>query len=946
LLRRLFRKMVNNKRLIGCLLIGLILAAAMISSIPIYTDGVLQRMLTKDLENYQRTTGRYPGTYYYDEKLYNMSKSQVADRINKLDEIFNKKFYPQLGLPYHEFNWRVTNDYLSSLPEREEEGRKTRSVRVEAYSNLEEHIKILHGRMPSDKKVGDTYEVMVTEAAVHNMDILLDKVFLVRDVLREDRKYIKIKVVGVFTIKDPQDPYWMEGSWQMPESFIMNYELFNSEYMEEEITSITNVRWFYALDYHKIKVSNLGRLVSVLDYQIEVLRAGFGDLMPAVSILERYVERSKLLKTTLWVIQIPVLFMITFYLFMVSQLIIEQEKNEIAVLKSRGASRGHIVKDYLIQSLILCGIALAAGPPAGLLLCRVIGASNGFLQFVNRTRLPIHLNLRAYIYVIIGLIFFILTMIIPAIRATGTTIVVHKQKNARKLSTNLWKKYFIDVLLMAVSLYGLYTYKNRQDILKLTGAKGSELPIDPLLFLISTLFIIALGMMFLRIFPYMVMVIFKLGRKVWGPVTYSSMINASRSGGRDGFIILFLVLTISVGIFNANAARTINTNEEEKVKYALGADLVLRTRWENDGQASPAMGPPYGNMGQGDSGMSRPVTYREPPFIPYTQLRGVESVTKVFVKRNALTTVGKKTAGNTYVMGIESHEFGKTAWFRNSLLPHHIYDYLNVLAADPTAFLVSTSFKEKYDAKLGDIIYVKWGENDFLQGVIYAFVDYWPSFNPHFKGNTSQTQDLIVANLAYIQAKMRMEPYEIWMKTDPEVTSKEIYEEIEEKKLGVLEIKDSKQMVIQRKNDPMLQGTNGALTMGFIVTMIVCTLGFLIYWILSIEKRTLQFGILRAMGLTIRKVIGIIACEQIIISGTAIIVGILAGGITSDLFIPLLQIVYGSAEQVPPFKVMAYRGDYIKLYMIILAMLLLGFAVLGRLIASIRINQAIKLGED
>ena len=45
------RKIFNNKWLIACLLAGSILAVAMVSSIPMYTDGILQRMLVKDMEN-------------------------------------------------------------------------------------------------------------------------------------------------------------------------------------------------------------------------------------------------------------------------------------------------------------------------------------------------------------------------------------------------------------------------------------------------------------------------------------------------------------------------------------------------------------------------------------------------------------------------------------------------------------------------------------------------------------------------------------------------------------------------------------------------------------------------------------------------------------------------------------------------------------------------------
>ena len=57
--------------------------------------------------------------------------------------------------------------------------------------------------------------------------------------------------------------------------------------------------------------------------------------MPSITIIERYHEREQQLKITLWVVQVPILLMLAFYIFMVSQLIVENEKNEIAVLRSR-----------------------------------------------------------------------------------------------------------------------------------------------------------------------------------------------------------------------------------------------------------------------------------------------------------------------------------------------------------------------------------------------------------------------------------------------------------------------------------------------------------------------------------------------------------------------------------------------------------------------------------
>lgn len=934
--------MLSNKSMMACLLLGLILAIAMISSIPIYSEGILQRMLTKDLENYQNTTNNYPGSYLIQFKFYNLEKDEAVDQVKRIDKSITEGLYPEIGLNYVAYNYRLTNDFLSMLPEGEQDEKRKRSLKIEALKEIEDHITLLHGRWPSAKIEGDTYEVMAAESAVQKLDLVLDKTYHVNDILKDDGPSFKVKVVGVFTIKDNKDPYWRNGNLDMEESFILDYNLFNSDFAKNHLTGISNVQWYYALNYHEIKVKDLNRLTAVLDSHSKMIGNGYSDVMPSIAILRQYEERAKLLKTTLWVIQIPVLLMISFYLFMVSQLIVERDKNEIAVLISRGANRRQILRDYFLQGTVLCLIALIFGPPLGLFMCGIMGASNGFLEFVNRTRLPISLNLTAYMYSIISTILFIVTMVLPAVSATKTSIVVHKQKKARKNSKTMWKRYFLDIILLVVSIYGVYSYNTRQDILKITGVQGNEIPIDPLLFLISSLFILAMGMLFLRIYPYVVAIIFRLGRRYWSPSIYSALLNAARSNGKDGFIIMFLILTISIGLFNANAARTINSNVEEKVRYSVGADITISSKWENDAPINDFSS----EMGGTGYLAKKAVTYVEPPFQQYTELKGIEYAAKVFRKNDAIVQVENKSYGSVYVMGIDTYEFGKTAWFRNSLLSHHLYEYLNVLGKDPTAFIVSSSFKEKYKSKLGDSIYIKWGDNNFIEGRIYGFVDFWPTFNPFEKVAGGKEKDLVVGNLGYFQAKTRLEPYEIWLKAEPDATSKEIYDDISSKKLEILSMKDAKQMIITRKNDPMLQGTNGALTMGFVITMIICTIGFLIYWILSIEGRTLQFGVLRAMGMSFRNILAVLACDQILVSGMAIFVGIIIGGMSSDLFIPLLQIVYSSSEQVPPFTVAAYGGDYIKLYILILLMLLLGFTILGRLVSRISINGAIKLGED
>jgi len=949
------RKMIKNKWMVLCLLIGFVIAVAMVSSIPIYTDGVLQRMLTRDLENYQITTGSFPGRYHASSNIFSNFAQESRDKAFRVfDERITKNVTDDIGIPIITYTRNIAVEYLKATPEiQREEDPMNRTVSLETLHGLEDHIEIVNGRMYSSEKKDGIYEVIVNEETMRDLDLRLDEVYLIEDYVKRFDDSFKVKVVGIYTIKDSNDPYWFQALSVFNNCFMMDENLFVEEFLNKDLNIITKAQWYYAFDYHKIGLNDIPRIMEAYNKHNRWFSERRVELrMPAISVLEKYYDREQQLKTTLWVVQVPVLMMLGFYLFMVSRLIIEQEKNEIAVMKSRGASSLQVFFGYLIESLILGVMALLVGPPLGLLLCNFLGASNGFLEFVQRTALPISLNVRAYLYSLAAVVLAIVTMLIPAFISSRTTIVEHKRKKVRSTSRPLWEKFFLDILLLAISIYGLYTYGLRQETLEITGASGTEVAIDPMLFLISTLFILGVGLVLLRIYPYVIRLLFAAGKKIWSPVLYASFIQVGRGGGQDRFLMLFLILTLSIGIFNANAARTLNNNIEEKIKYANGADLNIMAVWESNQPTFVSSGPQPGMGGAEDSSFSsssEPVQYREPPFTPFTQLDGIELATKVFRKNDIIvqTPTRDRVRGRTELIGIIPDEFGKVAWFREDLLKTHWYHYLNLLSSDdPRAALVSKNLQEKYDINKGDSLWISWGDQGFLEVIVYEFIDYWPTFNPNVVGEEKNPPTLIVAQLDYIQANNALEPYEVWLKKKPGATSQQVYQDIEKKGIQIESITDTSQELIKAKNDPMLQGTNGALTLGFVVTMSVSTIGFLIYWILSIRQRVLQFGIFRAMGLSIRKIMGLLAWEQLLISGTAILIGIIVGGLTSELFVPLLQIVYSVAEQVPPFKVVASRQDYIKIYAVVAFMLSIGIGILSMIISKIKIYQAIKLGEE
>ncbi len=205
---------------------------------------------------------------------------------------------------------------------------------------------------------------------------------------------------------------------------------------------------------------------------------------------------------------------------------------------------------------------------------------------------------------------------------------------------------------------------------------------------------------------------------------------------------------------------------------------------------------------------------------------------------------------------------------------------------------------------------------------------------------------LIVANLPYVQNMLGLEPYEVWLKLKPDVLRAELYEDIRESKIPVTVMNDVVPQITELKNGALLLGLNGTMTLGFLISLLISFIGFLLYWILTIKSRTLQYGIYRAMGIPMPKLIGILVSEQILTSGIACFLGITVGGITSYLFVPLFKISLNIHQLMPPFTVISDAGDEAKIYIFSAMMLILGSAILIGFLRKIKIDQAIKLGED
>lgn len=917
----LFRKMRNTKWMVLCLLLGFLMAAGMMSTVPIYMDASLQRVLTKEMEEYQLNSGYYPGRYIVTRSLgLGVDPSAQQTFLSDFPRMVAAQV-SDVGIPV-ENNKTVVSDNLLYLTY----GTSTNSrVRITGMSGIEQHITMVQGDLYSPDGIADdgSYEVIVSEDAARTLGVICGNTYTVSGMDAAQQSF-SVTVTGIFTQSDLNDSYWSEDLLNYVSSAFVPFDIY-TDLIGKGNVNIVDLSVNYNLDYHSVNMNAIESISTAIKEDFTYYSEMGAQLeMGASYILESYVERASRLTAMLWAIQIPTMVMLAFYLFMVSQLNVEQERNEIAVLKSRGSSPKQIFALYAMEAGVLGLVTFLIAPLIGLLLCRFLGVSDGFMEFVNRTGIAAKLSFTAFLYSLIAVAVFFVTTMLPIIPASKLTIVQYKQSKTKVAKASLWELCAIDFILIIVSVVFYYLYKYFTDQSIADGTFEATGQIDPLIFIFSTCMIVGLGLLFIRLYPYLLKLIYFIGRPFWTPTQYMSLTSVSCAGGsRERFLMLFLILTFACGLFSANTARAINNNKEDMIYYQNGADVTIMEYW----------------LEQDVGGIN--TVYTERDFSRFEELAGVESATKVFTSDIArVNALGTERSG-VKMMAIEPDKFARTAWFRDDLLPIHWYNYCNALTNYSTGALISANLAEKTGAEIGDDISVRWGGNDQLTVTVLAIVNWWPGINPY-----QNTGEFCVLNYNYVYNNTNLEPYEVWLKLSEDASSAELYQDIEEKRLPIETLTDSSQLLINEKNQPTLQGMNGGLTLGFIITMIMAIVGFLIYWILSIKGRTLQFGILRAMGMTMREIIVMLGYEQILVSGVSIAMAFIIGGITSDIFVPVFQSMYALSDQIPPFIVSASGSDYIKIYILIVLMLGGGFGILGGIIRKININKALKLGED
>lgn len=919
-------------------LLGLVAGVAMIMAVPLYADAVNFRVLEEQLSRSADRTSKPPFAYLYDYVGSWAGPTSWAG-TRELDAYLRGPGGAQLGLPLTVFTTHFETDAFRLYPSADGEYSEDRSLgfaTIATAENLADHITLVEGRFPEPSAAGSTgpVEVLVAQARATELGLQVgDELVAYNPDPDSPLREIPVRVAGVWLPRDANDDYWYFAPEALNERLFVPQQTFVERIDAAIPNAVHRAVWFLVGDGSGITTENVDALAAnagAVMRRVDNLLPEIRNPITPVEGFRGYRRAVEELTVLLAAFNVPIIALVLAFIVLITGLAVDQRRNEIAVMRSRGATPWQVVGFAIVEGVLLGLLALVLGALLALLLTQLMGKTRSFLDFTADYSLRVSLTRAGIRAGVLAVALAVVAQVLPTLSASRETIITYKQEQARTVRKPWWQRAWIDVLLFGVTVYGFYLLRQQGSILS-AGADGSGDPFrNPLLFVLPMLAVFSLALLFLRVFPWIMEAFSWLANRTDSVGLLLGGRQLARTPRTYAMPLILLVLTVSLAAFSASLARTLDLQLSDSMRYRTGADVLLTGAGVDFTPPSPFASAEETAGG----GLFLPMDeYREFP--------GVQAATRVG-RYPAEAQVGGEGTQGTF-LGLDRTSFAEPAFWRYDFAGSRLGTLMNSLAASPEGLLVSRAFLADRGLRVGDLLRLDVTTPDGvveLDAQVVGALDYFPTWY------AAEAGPLFVGNLETLFAQTGGEqPYEVWLRTGGAPDGKALDAALAERGLFGWRWEEPYTAIGQELGRPERQGLFGQLSVGFIAAALLTVLGFFMYALFSFRQRLINLGILRAMGMSAAQMGVLIAFElgALILSGLTL--GTVLGIWISRLFIPYLQIGDATADLVPPYLVeIAWPAIY-QIYGLFVLLFLAAVIVLTLLLRRMRLFQAIKLGE-
>lgn len=931
--------------------LGIISVLSLIICVPVFTNAVLSQVLKDELNEksvkYHRSIFSVHA-YYLDNTLYTPLAYQNARYVSqRLTQQLTQSLKVKIKGEYLEAStkpilWKPVS-YSASKPPFSDI-----ALSIEANDFVPLKTRLVEGVWPEYdpglQTIPDPLPVAIYEGFAD------EKYINVGDIYQAVNPNLSIKVVGIFRAIDSNDLDWFYN----PETTFNAKAWVPDEFFQKYLPLILErpldyTSWYAIVDEQSLHFENS------LSYSHALARINNNlvNILPNIKVdyspwdqLVAYESRMQSLITYFYIVVAPMVLLSLVFIGLTSSIAVRQLEQETVTIRGRGISLHLIFFQNIVESIFLILVALPFSILFGWFSATLIGQTSSFLQFNAHTHYDYLLKNIHWLWIGMLSIVIIIARFLPVYSLRHTTIVRVKQERARNIAKPVWQRYYFDFLLLFPTAYVYWRIHRQLSQLKPLTDQNPNMAqgqYEPMQFIASSLFIIILCMIALRIFPLLIRLFRMIIERGFPVGPYLAIQEISRRPQNYYNVIFLIMASISIAIFSSSIAKTFNQWMVDSHYYQTGADLVIREYEIPQNPGSPSVnGPSSSNNTNAVNPIESLIDLQK-----HLQIPDIQSATFVG-KYNGSFTFGSGR-NDCILMGIDRLSFPNTAHYRDDFSSLPLGELMNSLAEHPYGILVSQGFLTNSGLQVGDHLRVTAPIGLYKQGfdrdmVIVGAYKYFPTVFP------AKIPTFIADTVTLFGYPEAATGYEVWINLYKNSNVDNLIKNLKSMALNdqlVVDVRGNAIQQIQKlTGQPEWLGLFGILSVGFLLTGILPCIGFILDSFAALRRNFIQFGILQAIGLSKLQMVTYLILERIVQVGVALLSGAGIGYITSILFVPLLQNTIAPGTPIPPFQVLigwAQSSWLILSFAIIFLVAIIG--TIGYMV-QIKIFQAVKMGES
>ena len=485
--------------------------------------------------------------------------------------------------------------------------------RLVHLSGYENHVEVVEGRLPSPRAL--VAEVVLPdgfqrEAAVGDRILITarryddcrrvppseDEEVAADEVICRPTTFVaaslNAEIVGFVRPNDPDDLRWQffEDGWAVPDNPPQGRSFFgpsggmplltSGEYFSGALTTqlpelLSRYRAGVVPDLQGLAVRDVPRALDDLALWPGDLRDGLGLFVGGriefEDALAQFRNSSTFSQVPLLLLLLQVAGVVAFYIVLLTALARERQAQEVAVYRSRGASTAQLLGLTLAEGLLIAVPAALLGPLLAVFAVSALGYTPAFAAITGGEALSASFSEDAVLLAAAGAVLALVAMLLPAIGAVRRAIVDAKREQARPPGRNWFRRYHLDLGLVALAVLLFWQLERRGAVFDPQSVGGWQA--DPLLLLSPLVMTAAAAVLVLRLYSPLLRLIAWLLRPLRGTAVTLGIGRAGRDPAASARLLLLVSTAVAVGAFAASYAPTVDQSFADRARYGHGVDL-------------------------------------------------------------------------------------------------------------------------------------------------------------------------------------------------------------------------------------------------------------------------------------------------------------------------------------------------------------------------------------